>query len=65
MVKWIGRKGIHPWWQGRISADENPTTDLIDGIIRFHVYVTPPAPAREIDFIVEYDPQYLETLFAA
>lgn len=52
---------------GRVefSRDENPTTDLIDGIIRFHVYVTPPAPAREIDFIVEYDPQYLETLFAA
>jgi len=52
---------------GRVEflRDENPTTDLIDGIIRFHVYVTPPAPAREIDFIVEYDPQYLETLFAA
>ena len=52
---------------GRVefNRDENPTTDLIDGIIRFHVYVTPPAPAREIDFIVEYDPQYLETLFAA
>ena len=52
---------------GRVEflRDENPTTDLIDGIIRFHVYVTPPAPAREIDFVVEYDPQYLETLFAA
>ena len=50
---------------GRVEfqADENPVTDLMDGIIRFHVYVTPPAPAREIDFILEYDPKYLETLF--
>ena len=50
---------------GRIEfrEDENPTTDLMDGIIRFHVYVTPPTPAREIDFILEYDPEYLKTLF--
>ncbi len=50
---------------GRLEfvADENPTTDLMDGIIRFHVYVTPPSPAREIDFILEYDPAYLDTLF--
>lgn len=43
--------------------DENPVTDLMDGIARFHVYLTPPSPNREIDFILEYDPQYLETLF--
>lgn len=43
--------------------DENPVTDLMDGIARFHVYMTPPSPNREIDFIQEYDPQYLESLF--
>ena len=43
--------------------DENPTTDLMDGILKFHVYVTPPSPAREIDFILEYDPAYVATLF--
>ncbi|MDH5525149.1 MAG: hypothetical protein OEY01_14330 [Desulfobulbaceae bacterium] len=50
---------------GRVEFidDENPTTDLMDGIIRFHVYVTPPSPAREINFILEYDPAYLDTLF--
>lgn len=50
---------------GRIEfrEDENPTTDLMDGIVRFHVYITPPVPAREIDFILEYDPSYLQTLF--
>lgn len=51
---------------GRVEfrADENTTTDLMDGIIRFHVYITPPSPAREIEFIQEYDPDYLQTLFA-
>lgn len=50
---------------GRIEfqTDENPTTDLMDGIITFHVYVTPPSPAREIKFILEYDPAYIQTLF--
>lgn len=46
---------------GRIEflASENPESDLMDGIVRFHVYVTPPSPARQIDFIVEYDASYL------
>lgn len=43
--------------------EENPDTDLIDGIIRFHVYLTPPSPAREIDFVLEYDPAELTGLF--
>lgn len=51
---------------GRVEflATENPTLDLMDGILRFHLYVTPPGPNREIDFILEYDPEYLSTLFA-
>lgn len=50
---------------GRVEfrEDENPTTDLMDGIARFHVYLTPPSPNREIDFILEYDPAYLQSLF--
>lgn len=43
---------------------ENPTTDLMDGILRFHVYLTPYSPAREIDFIMEYRPDYLNSLFS-
>ena len=42
---------------------ENPTTALIDGIATFHLYVTPPAPARELEFVLEYDVNYLQTLF--
>lgn len=50
---------------GRVEfrADENPTTDLADGIIRFHVYVCPPTPARQLEFIMEMDVQYFASLF--
>lgn len=42
---------------------DNPTLDLMDGIVRWHVYVTPPSAAREITFILEYDPAGLDNLF--
>ena len=50
---------------GRVEVldTENPETDLLDGIIRFHVYIAPPTPAREISFVQEYDPSYLAGLF--
>lgn len=50
---------------GRVTfeADENPTTDLMDGKVTWHVYVTPPQAARELTFTLEYDPGYLSTLF--
>jgi len=50
---------------GRLEfvADENPITDLMDGVARFHLYATPPSPAREIMFLLEYDPNYLNNLF--
>lgn len=50
---------------GRVEflKDENPTTDLLDGIMRFHTYWTPPTPARVIDNAIEYDPSYFATLF--
>ena len=39
--------------------DENPVTNLMAGIVKLHVYVTPPSPAQEIDFVLEYDPSYV------
>lgn len=44
-------------------SDENPTTDLADGIIRWHVTLTPPSPAESLEFTLEYDPSALEALF--
>lgn len=50
---------------GRVEflSSENPTTDLEDGVVRFHLYLTPPAPARELDMILEYDVDYFQNLF--
>jgi phage tail sheath protein FI len=52
---------------GRIEFDdgENPITDLMDGIIKFHIYLGLVAPAEDIRFTLEYDPMYLQNLFAA
>jgi phage tail sheath protein FI len=52
---------------GRVTFEraDNPTLDLMDGKVRWHVYVTPPSAGRELTFILEYDPAYLETLFSA
>ncbi len=44
--------------------EDNTTTDLMDGILHFHVKMTPPSPAREIEFVQEYDTSYIATLFA-
>lgn len=51
---------------GRVTFEDadNPTLDLMDGIVRFHVYFTPPSAAREIVFTLEYDPDYLSTLYS-
>lgn len=45
--------------------DENPTTNLMDGIVVLHVYITPPSPMRELDFKLEYDVAQLQTLFGS
>lgn len=46
---------------GRIefNADENPVTDLMAGKMKFHIYMTPPSPAKEIEFTLEYDAEYV------
>ncbi len=50
---------------GRISflQSENSITDLMNGKIKFHVYLGLAMPAEEIDFDLEYDPNYVEVLF--
>ena len=50
---------------GRIefNEEENTETDLMAGIAHFHIYLTPPSPAKELDFVLEYDVSYLSALF--
>ncbi len=52
---------------GRVAfvEAENPTSDLLSGIARWHVYLAPPPPAQKLEFILEYDTNYLATLFGS
>ncbi len=52
---------------GRIEflEDENPVTDLLNGLLRFHFYIMPPIPAEGIEGVFELDPSYLSELFSA
>ena len=44
---------------------ENPISDLMKGIVRLHVYMTPPSATQEIEFTLEYDSSYIEAAFGA
>ena len=48
-----------------ISESENPVTQLMAGIIKIHVYMTPASPAQEIDFVLEYDSSYVTSALTA
>lgn len=52
---------------GRVEflADENPVTALMGGKAVFHIYLTPPSPGKEIEFVLEYDISYIEAALAA
>ncbi len=52
---------------GRVefNADENTTTDLMAGKMKFHIFITPPSPAQEMEFTLEYDVEYIMSALAA
>ena len=47
------------------NESENSTSQLAAGIVRFHIYMTPPSPMQKMDFVLEYDLSYLAALVAA
>lgn len=51
---------------GRVEfrKDENPITSLLDGKVTFHIFIAPPVPAENIEWLLEFDVSYLNTLFA-
>lgn len=65
-------QGVNDWLngltaEGRIlgghvvmDEEENPTTALMAGKVKYHIYLTPPSPLQKIDFVLEYDFSYLE-----
>ena len=50
---------------GRIEfiSDENPITDLLNGVLSFHNYITPPLPAEQIISKIEIDTDGYNKLF--
>lgn len=52
---------------GRVEMleEENTTTMLMAGHVKFHIYITPPSPLQQLEFVLEYDLSYLEALVAA
>jgi len=46
---------------GRVEFrdEDNSLTGIMSGKASFRIYMTPPSPAKEIEFILEYDPSYV------
>jgi len=46
---------------GRVEfrPEDNSLIDLMAGKATFRIYMTPPSPAKEIEFVLEYDPSYI------
>lgn len=57
-------RGICARYEITYSENENPVTDLINGKITFHQYITPFVPAEDIENIIEFDPYALESALA-
>ena len=65
---WLnGQVGAEHLLGARVAyeAEENPLADLLQGVIRFHIYMTPPGVAQELLFTLEYDIDYLAAALAA
>lgn len=45
--------------------DENQDIDLMAGKATFHIFLTPPSPAQEFEFLLEYDTSYLSGMMDA
>lgn len=48
--------------RAEFKDSENLLTNLMAGIIKVHIYMTPPSPAQEIDFVLEYDANYVTSV---
>lgn len=52
---------------GRVELqdEENSETALMSGKAKFHIYITPPSPLKQLEFVLEYDASYLQGLLTA
>lgn len=64
---WLnGLMGSGYIYGGRIEMPESENTDedITQGMVKFHIYMTPPSPAQEFDFVQMYDVSYVKTALA-
>lgn len=52
-------RGVCARYEITFNASENTTTDLLNGKLTFHQYITPYTPAEDIEDIIEFDPHAL------
>lgn len=52
---------------GRVEfrQEDNPLADLLDGKIRYRVFIAAPTPAETIEFTIEVDVNYYNSIFSA
>lgn len=50
--------------KARYNADDNPTTELLDGHITFRINFAPYTPAEQIEFVLTYDTNAVATALA-
>ena len=48
-----------------MREEENSLTALMAGRVKFHIFITPPSPLQEMEFVIEYDVSYLTSLLVA
>lgn len=51
--------------RAKMLESENPLLDLMAGILRIHIYITPPSPMQLCEFTLEYDTSYVQSALAA
>lgn len=52
-------RGVCARYEITFNEDENPVTDLMNGKLTFHQYITPFTPAECIEDVIEFDPEAL------
>jgi len=54
-------RGLCAGYEIEYREEDNPVTELMNGHIAFHMYVTPFTPAEHIEDTIEFDPNALQT----
>ena len=58
-------RGICARYEIEYNAEDNPTTELLNGAVTFRQYMSPFTPAETINDIIEFDPNALSDAMTA